>query len=105
MAAKQINVSPWTYRLWEQGVHEPSIYHWPAVIHFLGYDPSGTPETLGEHILGWRRVEGLSRSRLAASLSIDERSLWLLEIDAYKIIDPRVRDVVEFLNDRFHLTL
>lgn len=101
--AEQIDISPWTYRYWEQGVHEPTIHHWPAIIRFLGRDPSAAPKTLGDHVRAWRRAEGLPRSRLASVLEIDEGTLWLLETNAYSGVDSRVREVMEVLRDRFRL--
>lgn len=50
--------------------------HWPAVIAFLGYDPSPEPQSFGERIQVARRRQGLSQKELAGSLGLDPVTVW-----------------------------
>jgi len=37
--ATELDVSTWTYLLWEQDRASPTVGQYPALIRFLGYDP------------------------------------------------------------------
>ena len=63
--------------------------HWPAIIEFLGYDPSPEPNTIGERLLAYRRRHGLSRKELAGQLGADEATLWRWEVDQRRPEQPR----------------
>jgi hypothetical protein len=51
----QGGVNTWTYLLWETSRTRPTVRYWPAVLDFLGYDPSPKPRSLPEEIATKRR--------------------------------------------------
>jgi DNA-binding XRE family transcriptional regulator len=54
----------------------PSLAQIPKIIEFLGQDPfEKTTENLGEKILEYRRVHGLTQKRLAEQLGVDPTTL------------------------------
>jgi DNA-binding transcriptional regulator YiaG len=63
--------------------------HWPQLIEFLGEDPHGSPNSLGEHLLAYRRHNGLSRKAFAAILMTDENTLWRWETNDRKPASKR----------------
>jgi transcriptional regulator with XRE-family HTH domain len=73
--ATELDVSPWTYLLWEQDRVRPTVGQYPALIRFLGYDPSGVPLTLGEQVKARRRALGLSQAAAAQIVGADEGTL------------------------------
>ena len=79
-AAKIIGVSTATYLSWEKGQRQPAARHWPAVIHFLGYDPYPTPQTLGELMAALRRSVGWSFKEAAQSTGVDEGTWRKIEL-------------------------
>ena len=58
--------------------------HWPRIIALLGYDPTPKPTTLGQQLLAYRRQHGFNRETLAATIGVDEATLWRWETDARK---------------------
>lgn len=46
--AAELGVNFKTYENWEQGKYGPEIRFLPAIIRFLGYEPSPTPVSLPE---------------------------------------------------------
>ena len=78
-AAAQMGVYPETIRNWELGWREPALRSLPAIVRFLGYSPLPQGETLGERIVGYRKLRGVSRERLARELRIDPTTLWRWE--------------------------
>ncbi len=55
---------------------KPAIKHIPKIIEFLGYVPYDPPAwTIGEKIVTYRRLRGLSQKELARCLSIDPSTL------------------------------
>ncbi len=70
------------------GVCDPSIYNWenklarpasryiPKIIEFLGYVPFDTStKSVGEKIVLYRQLHGLSQKKLANQLGIDPSTL------------------------------
>jgi transcriptional regulator with XRE-family HTH domain len=77
--AEQFNATVQTVCNWEKGRSQPEPRHYPAVIRFLGYDPSPEPASLGERIQAARRREGLSQKELARKLRLDPATIWRWE--------------------------
>lgn len=102
-AAKLMGVDVFTLIHWEKGKTEPAIRLWPAIISFLGYDPSPCPATLGDHVRAERRRRGCSLAALAREVGFDEATLSLIEADKYPRIDVRVRQAHTALQQRFGL--
>jgi transcriptional regulator with XRE-family HTH domain len=55
---------------WEKNLMAPQIGFMPAIIRFLGYDPSPAPETLGERMRAYRDRHGLSVKAAAAKAGV-----------------------------------
>jgi transcriptional regulator with XRE-family HTH domain len=82
--AKEIRVSKATLFNWEKGRSEPEIRFYPAIIRFLGYDPTAPTAadpalSLGERLRVTRRARGLSQEALARLLGIDPTTVRDLE--------------------------
>jgi transcriptional regulator with XRE-family HTH domain len=74
-AAKQLGVSKATIMNWERNHRAPAFWNVPAVIRFLGYAPFPLGESLPERLRAYRKIHGLSRTRLARVLGVDESTL------------------------------
>lgn len=61
-----------TVGAWEKGRMEPSVRFYPAILGFLGYDPSPAPQSLSERLISKRRELGLSVKRAAKLIGVDE---------------------------------
>src|SRR5687767_14912194 len=57
-----------TYANWEKDHCCPAMKHWPAIIDFLGYDPTPSTNSLWSRLLKYRRAHGISRNALAKHL-------------------------------------
>jgi DNA-binding XRE family transcriptional regulator len=68
-----------TYATWEKDRCYPAMKQWPAIIAFLGFDPNGEPQSIGEKLRAYRRRHGLSRKALALMIPCDEATLWKWE--------------------------
>jgi transcriptional regulator with XRE-family HTH domain len=100
-AAKQLRVNECTLCGWENNKTTPTVQYFPRIIDFLGYDPLGTPQCLGEAIAAKRRDLGLSRKRLATQLSMDEMSLARYEEGAAQPKPGHQAKLEEFLAGSF----
>lgn len=70
--ARQFNVSSFTVCNWEKGKIVPQIIHMPALVKFLGYDPtSAIPNTIAEQLLFKRREFGWTQKMAARNLDVD----------------------------------
>ncbi len=71
--AEEIGCSKASLLNWERGRAEPELRFIPAIIRFLGYDPTAPDATLsiGEKLRAARRARGLSQEALARLLGID----------------------------------
>jgi transcriptional regulator with XRE-family HTH domain len=82
---------------WEKGRSEPEPRHYPAILSFLGYDPSPEPKTLGERVRAARRREGISQRELAEKLGLDQSTIWAWETG--EIRKPHARLIRLFESD------
>lgn len=102
-AAEEIGCSPASLLNWERGRAEPELRFMPAIIRFLGYDPTEPDPTLsiGERLRAARRARGLSRKKVAVLLGVDESTLWKWEKRGEQGRPARrvVRAVEGFLKD------
>ncbi|MFB0565688.1 MAG: helix-turn-helix transcriptional regulator [Candidatus Aminicenantaceae bacterium] len=70
--AESIGVDEITIYYWENNRVKPSLPFIPKIIEFLGYIPFDTESnSLGEQIIIFRRIHGLSQKKLARFLGID----------------------------------
>lgn len=59
---------------WERDQTDPAVGFGPAILEFLGYDPSKTTTTLSDRMRAYRRRNGLSIKAAAAGLGVDQAS-------------------------------
>jgi len=69
-----LGVHSLTITNWERNATTPPVASFPAIIEFLGYNPS-SQKTLQEQLLAKRRSLGLSQDDMAARLGIDPSTL------------------------------
>jgi len=63
--AELIGVCPLTITNWEGNASQPPVQYMPAIIRFLGYDPSPLATTFPERLIASRRTQGLTQRQLA----------------------------------------
>ncbi len=74
--ARIIGVNKTTVFNWERIYSSPELRHMPKVIELLGYVPfEKEPETLGEKIVYYRWVKGITQKELASQLGVDPGTL------------------------------
>jgi DNA-binding XRE family transcriptional regulator len=74
--AKIIDVEEATIWNWENNYTSPNLHYIPRVIEFLRYVPfNGQVKTLGEKIIRYRQLLGITQKELAKSLGIDPGTL------------------------------
>jgi transcriptional regulator with XRE-family HTH domain len=72
----RFNVSDITIYLWERNKVRPSLAQIPKIIEFLGRDPfEKQTENLGDRILEYRRIHGLTQKKLSEQLGVDPTTL------------------------------
>jgi hypothetical protein len=76
-----------TYLLWEKDRAEPSVRFYPAIYHFLGYDPFPPATTLAERITTKGRELGLPIRQAAKLAGVDEGTFSRWESGEWK---PRI---------------
>ncbi len=86
--ACRIGVNDTTLTGWERNQHEPAVEHIPQVLAFLGYDPCGMPQSLGEQLRAARRRHGLTYIQLAARLGVHRGTMAMWEAGK---TEPRAR--------------
>ena len=72
--AGEIGVTEATIGKWEQNRSAPPITYMPAIIRFIGNDPSPIPSTLSERMRAFRRRFGLSIEQAARQAGVNESS-------------------------------
>jgi len=70
----QIGVGAETIASWEKEKAVPQIAFMPAIVRFLGYDPTPEPTTLADRMRSYRRRLGLSIKEAALRARVDESS-------------------------------
>ncbi len=65
-----------TVRNWEVGRNAPAQWQWPAIVAFLGYVPFSTHGDFREKLKAYRRLHGLSQTRLARMIGVDPSTVW-----------------------------
>ena len=75
--AELIGVHELTITNWENNATEPEVQYIPAIIQFLGYDPSATetPLPFPERLAAARRARGLTQKQLARKFSVDPTTI------------------------------
>ncbi len=70
-----IGVDKTTVFNWERNYSSPELKYMPKVIEFLGYVPFEEPKTLGEKIVYYRWLSGMTQKELARKLGVDPTTL------------------------------
>jgi transcriptional regulator with XRE-family HTH domain len=96
-AAKGLKVDHFTYINWEKGHTEPYAHSYPAIIAFLGYDPSPEPRTLAGRVRLKRQVLGVTFSQVAQYLGWDGGSLIRYLNGAWRLPEGRRGRLEAFL--------
>ena len=78
-AARQLGILPTTLCDWERHRTGPRVFHFPAVVRFLGYNPLATSRDLGSQVRAARWAVGLSRIQLARRLGLDAGTIVRVE--------------------------
>ena len=61
---------------WENNYSSPKLHYIPRIIQFLGYVPfNNQAKTLGERIVNYRRLSGITQKELAKSLGVAPTTL------------------------------
>lgn len=80
-AADAMGINWWTYMNWEKGCGLPCIKFMPPVIAYLGYDPFGEGEALGERVMAGRRRLGETRAAFGKRFGVTGSAVWAWECD------------------------
>jgi transcriptional regulator with XRE-family HTH domain len=87
-----------TVNNWEKNRTSPSLPFLPRIIAFLGYVPLAIlPENMGERIVVYRRLSGLSQEDLARRLGIDSGTLGRWENGKSKPLKRIMEKLLEFI--------
>lgn len=89
--AEQLGINLGTWRSWEKGQTRPNVRLWPAVIAFLGYNPTPAPQTLGERLRARRWELGLTQREFAKCLGVASESIWEWEAGNHRPTAGRIR--------------
>ena len=60
---------------WARGQRGPGLRFVPAIVEFLGYDPTPKLQTMGEQLVRYRRLQGWTQKKMAKRLSVDPGTL------------------------------
>jgi DNA-binding XRE family transcriptional regulator len=72
----------------------------PRIIEFLGYEPQmPKPSTLGDRILQYRHIKGISQKELAKQMGIDPGTLSRLERERGSCVTLVTRKVTAFIEN------
>lgn len=94
-ACGTLGVDPDTLSGWERGQRQPSVWQWPAIVAYLGYEPWRPPGTLGETIRARRFALGLSQRELGQSLGLDPGTVSAWERSCPRRRTTRARRILE----------
>lgn len=84
--ARRFGCDTTTVHNWEINKTLPMLYLLPKVIEFLGYFPTLlSSQTLGQKIVTYRMLQGLSQKELASLLGIDPSTLGRIEHDKNQV--------------------
>jgi len=82
---------------WENNLSEPAFRYIPKIIEFLGYAPFETSaKSIGEKIIIYRKLRGLSQKQLARQLGIDPGTLSKWEKDKRRPSERLLKDLTTF---------
>lgn len=98
--ARLIGVEETSIYNWESNRSNPSIKNIPEIIKFLGYLPNIYPnKTLGEKLIYYRKVHGLSQKKLAVKLGIDQGTLRRIEKNSSASKKSLIQKIIDKLKN------
>lgn len=74
-AALHFGISVTAYIYWEASRIVPKINKWPAIVRFLGFNPSPSPTNFGQAVTAHRRSLGLDKLHFARRIGVDAKSV------------------------------
>jgi transcriptional regulator with XRE-family HTH domain len=90
--AQKLGVCDLSIYNWEKNLAKPAMKYIPKIIKFLSYTPFDTSNlSVGERIVAYRKLRGLSQRRLACQLGIDPCTLRKWERDKQKPSDKLLK--------------
>jgi len=97
--AQLLGVEKATIWNWENNYSSPYLYYIPRIIKFLGYVPfEDQAKSLGEKILNYRRLLGITQKELANRLDIDPSTLARWEKNESKPKEKLFKKLNKFLS-------
>ncbi len=97
---RTLGVKAHTMALWELGLHHVSIKYLPAVIQFLGFDPTPEVTSLSERLRIVRRRLGVSQRELAKRFGMDPKTIREWELGRVSRRTRRVEGLIaEFVRE------
>ncbi len=101
--AQKLGVGETSIYSWENNLAKPALRFIPKIIEFLGYVPFDTSTlSVGERIVVYRRLLGLSQKELASRLGIDPCTLSKWERDKRKPSEELLKDLTAFFMTLYH---
>ena len=98
-AALILGVEAATIWNWENNYSSPKLHHIPRIIKFLGYVPLNThAKTLGERIVNYRRLSGMTQKELANLLGVDPTTLARWERNESRPLRKPLQRLVTFFS-------
>lgn len=93
--ADKLGVKAKTVSFWELGLSHLSVKYLPAVIRFLGYDPTPEVTSLPQRLKAARRRLGISQRVLARRFGMDTKTIRDWELGRISRRTRRVERVLE----------
>lgn len=82
---------------WEGNESQPALRYVPAILRFLGYNPSKDNGSFPERLVEARRALGLSRRKMAQKLDIDPATVQGWESGQQRPTDRRLEEVTNII--------
>ena len=100
--AHELGCSTATIRNYENGRTAPELRHWPAILHFLGYDPRPVPAGWPERLRHVREGRGLTQGELGALLGVEQETVsrWEISTEPPRLTGRVKKAVQDFLGKR-----
>ncbi|MEM7577275.1 MAG: helix-turn-helix transcriptional regulator [Planctomycetota bacterium] len=87
--AALLGVSKPTLGNWETGFCVPAVRALPAIVSFLGFNPTPPPDDLPGRMKWYRTTHGLNQRAAGKRANVGLTSWWALET-GYKPVSPKV---------------
>jgi len=84
---------------WENNRASPSLNSTPKIIKFLGYtppQPKTEKKTIGERLLIYRRIKGITQKELAKKLGVDPSTLARWERGRSTPLESSIKGITRF---------